>query len=207
MQFTTISAAAVLALASCAQASKAIVKNECSFPIYLWSVGDESSDMYTIESKAKPYTEEYVNRPGAGMALKISTVEGDLSQITQFEYTLDTPNIWYDASNINGYPFSEFGLEIVPSSSGCPNVTCMSPGICTEAYNVPSDNAATHMCDENSDLTMTLCPSSSMGSKRDAAPEAEGEAEPISPAHVHAHARQQMHSHQRRAPRGQLGRR
>ncbi|MCJ1473851.1 hypothetical protein MMC13_002503 [Lambiella insularis] len=202
MKFTTFSTAVVLAFASSAQASSAIVKNECSFPVYLWSVGEASSEMYTIESKGEPYSEEYVPRADAGMSLKISTVPGDLSTITQFEYTLDSPNVWYDASNINGYPFQKWGLQIIPSSSSCPNVTCEFPGVCTEAYNAPSDNAATHMCDANSDLTMTLCPPST-SSKREAAPEAE--AEPISPAHAHAHARRQMHSHQRRAPRGQLG--
>jgi len=70
MQFTMISAsAAVLAFASIAQASSAIVDNQCGFPVYLWSVGDTSSEMFTIESNGTPYSEEYQTRASGGISL------------------------------------------------------------------------------------------------------------------------------------------
>ncbi|MCJ1282608.1 hypothetical protein MMC26_001933 [Xylographa opegraphella] len=199
MQFTKISAlAAVLAFASNAQASSAIVNNECAYPVYLWSVGDSSSEMVTIEPHGKPYKEEYQTRSeGGGISIKISTALGNEDTITQFEYTLDGSQLWYDVSNVNGFPFSDDGLALVPSESACREVTCPAgQGSCHAAYTLPEDNWATAVCESSSDLTMTLCPNLT-ASKRDAA------------AHAHARAHgndaRSLHDHARRAPRGQMG--
>jgi len=204
MQFTMINAlAAVLAFASTAQASSAIVNNHCDFPVYLWSVGDTSSDMFTIESNGTPYTEEYQARAAGGISLKISAVNGDPTTVTQFEYTLDGASLWYDVSNVNGFPFSEDGLELVPTVSSCRNVTCPAgEGTCHAAYTQSDDNWATAECDSTSDLTMNLCPNSSP-SKREALPEAVVESAPH--AHAHANNARHVHGHARRAPRGQMG--
>jgi len=206
MQFTIISAlAAVLAFASTAQTSSAIINNQCSFPVYLWSVGDTSSEMITIEPNGTPYSEEYQTRAEGGIALKISTVLGNTTVVTQFEYTLSEPTIWYDVSNVNGFPFSDDGLALVPTESSCREVTCPAgEGSCHAAYTVWNDNYATAACASTSDLTMTLCPSPSP-TERDAVPEAVAEA--VSHAHAHAHANQarHLHSHVRRVPRGQMG--
>ncbi|MCJ1318431.1 hypothetical protein MMC15_003759 [Xylographa vitiligo] len=206
MQFTMISlSAAVLAFASVAQASSAIVNNQCGFPVYLWSVGDSSSEMSTIESNGTPYTEEYQTRTAGGIALKISTVYGNESIITQFEYTLDGAQVWYDVSNVNGFPFSEDGLVLVPSESSCREVACPAgEGACHAAYTQSNDNWATAECDSTADLTMTLCPNSS-STKRDAAPEAVAESAPHAHANAHANNARSPHGHARRAPRGQMG--
>jgi len=207
MQFTMISAlAAVLAFASTAQASSATVNNDCAFPVYLWSVGDSSTDMVTIEPFGTPYTEEYHSRAlGGGISIKISTVINNEDTITQFEYTLNGTKLWYDVSNVNGFPFSADGLALVPSDSACREVTCPAgEGACHAAYTVWNDDYATAECASTTDLTMTLCPSSSP-TERDAAPEAV--AEPVSHAHALAHANnaRHVHGHERRAPRGQIG--
>jgi len=196
--------AAVLAFASIAQASSAIVNNQCGFPVYLWSVGVSSSEMTTIESNGTPYSEEYqVRNDNGGISLKISAVNGDQSTITQFEYTLKDDTLWYDVSNVNGFPFSDDGLELVPAIESCRNVYCPAgEGSCHAAYTNPDDNWATAECDPTSDLTMTLCPNST-SSKRDAAPEAA--AGSVSHAHAHANNARNLHGHARRAPRGQMG--
>ncbi|MCJ1394778.1 hypothetical protein MMC18_007658 [Xylographa bjoerkii] len=190
--------AAVLAFASIAQASSAVVNNQCGFPVYLWSVGETSSEMFTIEPNGTPYSEEYQTRTdGGGISIKISTVYEDEQIITQFEYTLGKGQLWYDVSNVNGFPFSDDGLELIPSESSCRNVTCPAgEGACHAAYTLPEDNWATAECDPTSDLTMTLCPNPSP-SKRDAAP--------ASHAQAHANKAHHLHSHARRAPRGQMG--
>lgn len=195
--------AAVLAFASIAQASSAIVDNQCGFPVYLWSVGDTSSEMITIESNGTPYSEEYQTRAEGGISLKISTEYEDQNIVTQFEYTLDGASLWYDVSNVNGFPFSQDGLELIPAESSCRNVTCPAgEGTCHAAYTNWDDNWATAECDSTSDLTMTLCPNPSP-SKRDAAPEAVAGSAPH--ARAHANNARELHSHARRAPRGQMG--
>ncbi|MCJ1292559.1 hypothetical protein MMC34_004110 [Xylographa carneopallida] len=207
MHFIKISAlAAVLAFASTAQASSAIVNNECAFPVYLWSVGDSSSEMVTIEPYGTPYTEEYQTRSnGAGISIKISTVLESELVITQFEYTLNGTSLWYDVSNVNGFPFSDDGLALVPSESSCREVTCPAgEGSCHAAYTLPEDNWATAECDSTTDLTMTLCPSPS-STKRDAGPEAVAESAPHAHAQAHANQERSLHGHARRAPRGQMG--
>ncbi|MCJ1432427.1 hypothetical protein MMC27_001783 [Xylographa pallens] len=198
--------AAVLAFASVAQASSATVKNDCAFPVYLWSVGDSSSDMVTIEPYGTPYSEDYHTRAdGGGIAIKMSTIINSEEIVTQLEYTLTGNQLWYDVSNVNGFPFSADGLTLVPSDSSCREVTCPAgEGACHAAYTVYNDDYATAECVSTTDLTMTLCPSASP-TERDAAPEAI--AEPVSHAHARAHANnaRNVHSHERRAPRGQMG--
>jgi len=54
-----------------------------------------------------------LNPNGGGISLKIATGKDD-SFIPQFEYThlLDNPRVYYDMSNINGYPFEIWGLYL-----------------------------------------------------------------------------------------------
>jgi len=92
--------------------------------------------------------------------LKIATVTDD-SFITQFEYTYhpDNPILAYDISNINGYPFENWGLYLSPSSGDCSSITC-DPGValCLDVYNQPNDDFAVKSCDVSANLTLTLCP-------------------------------------------------
>ncbi|MCJ1412215.1 hypothetical protein MMC19_006308 [Ptychographa xylographoides] len=196
MQFIKISAAAVLAFASFAHASKAIVKNGCPFDVYLWSVGSTSGEMQTLPAGTGNYSEAYQTRAdGGGISLKLSTDSDAETSITQFEYTLEPNMLWYDVSNVNGYPFADQGLELKPSHADCRPVVCTAGVTCTEAYNQPDDNFATAACGPKADLTMTLCPSAPSASKRESA----------AAFVAHRHARQFTHSHARRARRGQVG--
>ncbi|KAJ4643431.1 hypothetical protein HRR90_008064, partial [Exophiala dermatitidis] len=90
----------------------------------------------------------------------IATVPDD-SFITQFEYTYhpDNPILAYDISNINGYPFENWGLYLSPSSGDCSSITC-DPGValCPDVYNQPNDDFAVKSCDVSANLTLTLCP-------------------------------------------------
>ena len=213
MQFTTITAAAVLAFASYAQADNiAFVKNHCTQPVWIWSVADtwDSWGPVQVDPHTTPYNETFRTRPSGGIAIKIATeynggvVPNDA--ITQFEYTyVPGGDLWYDISNVNGYPFENGGLELIPSSETCPQVTCTAGRpLCAAAYNTPSDNWATAACSDGTDLTLTLCASKAPTVKiRDAAPEAAAEADaaPI----PHSHGEKHLHTHQRRARRGTLG--
>lgn len=167
MQIKALTGAAVLlALAPSALAvGSAIVVNNCDFPVYYASVGPGyGSAMKAIEPNGK-YTETY-SQPNSGISIKLAPVAVLEGQISQFEFTWAAGKIFYDLSNINGYPFAVDGMELVPSmadnsaNSACVPVNCPAgQAICTAAYNAP-DDIRTMVCDEQSDLVLTMCPSS-----------------------------------------------
>ena len=174
MHFSTVTgAAALLALAPSALAvGVATVVNNCGFPVYYASVGQSySAGMSQLEGS---YSEAY-SQEGVGISIKLSPNDSTSGPISQFEFTWADGKINYDISNINGYPFSSGGMSVVPSMQNDPkNPTCVpiecpaGQSVCTAAYNAP-DDTRTMVCDQDSDLTVTMCPGGSK-LKRTAAP-------------------------------------
>jgi hypothetical protein len=155
-----ISRAAVLlaASASVVSAGSAIIHNQCDFPVYLWSVSNTAGPMQELAANGGEYTEVYRNNPnGGGISMKIASDEA-ASEITQFEYTLEDADLWYDLSNINGYPFMEWGVTIIPSDDKCNEVICPAGiELCAAAYNTPTEDWATAMCPSTADMVVLLC--------------------------------------------------
>jgi len=155
-----ISRAAVLlaALASTASAGKAIIQNSCSFPVYLSSVSNVAGPTQELAANGGTYSEDWRSNPnGGGISIKIAS-DSSFSQVTQFEYTLESPDLWYDLSNINGYPFEQWGVSIIPSDSSCNEVICPAGvSLCAAAYNTPTEDWATAMCYSASDMVVLLC--------------------------------------------------
>lgn len=153
MRFTTAVIASVAVLAPLASAvGNAVVVNKCNFPVYLWSVGGSVSQEYTVASGGT-YSEVLHHDPASGgIAIKLTTVEGGLyngSPQTNFAYTLDGAQVWYDLSDVFGDPFSGHAIG-VKSSSSCPSI-CWPQGVAT------SGASQVKVCDSNSDVTLTLC--------------------------------------------------
>lgn len=160
---TIFAAAALVALAPTTLAEglgRAIIKNQCDKPIHIWSIADEAVDKSEVVDAGSEYSEEYkTNGNGGGISIKIA-FEDSHDDISQFEYTLSPSDnkVFYDLSNIDGYPFQEGGASITPSDDSCPAVTCPAGvKLCTDAYNEPFDDWATKGCSESTDLTLTLC--------------------------------------------------
>lgn len=136
----------------------AIVNNKCSHDIYLWSIDSSADAKQHILSSGETYSENYrTSSNGGGVSLKMSLSE-DQDKISQFEYTIVEPQVFYDLSNVNGYPFSEGGITIEPSDSSCTSITCEAgePN-CKQAYNQPYDDWATQGCDCSTNLVLNLC--------------------------------------------------
>lgn len=138
----------------------AIIQNHCEHEVYLWSIADSAEEKRTKLEAGGTYSEKYrVNDNGGGVSIKISD-EDSQDKVTQFEYTLSggEPKVYYDLSNIDGYPFDDGGVTINPSDESCPVVNC-PPGVkhCSEAYNKPDDDHATHGCPISTDLELILC--------------------------------------------------
>jgi hypothetical protein len=167
MSFSKIAGAAVLlALAPTALAmGSATVINNCGFPIYYAPVGQSSNA--GMQEMQGSYSQQY-SQPGNGYSIKLSpSMNGP---VTQFEFTLGSDGkINYDLSNIDGYPFANGGMSVTPDMSGdsnnpsCVPITC-SPGqsYCSAAYNQP-DDVRTHVCSDQANLVLTMCPGGSSG--------------------------------------------
>lgn len=92
----------------------AIVKNSCSYPVYIWSTGHSSCDGtqtqgQLIKSKGI-YTEALRQCKDGGVALKISKTQ-NAAKPMQFEYA-----IWKDGSNLVSYDISY--LDCMKNSNG-----------------------------------------------------------------------------------------
>ena len=174
MHYSTLSgAAALLALAPSAMAvGTAHVINNCGFPVYYASVGQsQHAGMSELQGS---YSESYT-KPGVGVSIKLSpSMNGPVSQ---FEFTWADGKIYYDLSNIDGSPFADAGMTLVPSMMGdganptCQEVACPAgQGTCSAAYNNP-DDVRTTVCSDQSDLTLTMCPGGSGTAPSPASPE------------------------------------
>jgi hypothetical protein len=153
MRFLSTAALSVAALTGLSQAvGNAIVQNECSFPVYVWSVGSTISQEYTVNSGQQFSEVFYVDPKSGGIAIKITTDPKGLSDgapQTIFAYTLDGSNVWYDASDVFGDAFSGYPVTLIPSDASCPSLVWPN--------GVPPAGSEVKVCESNTNLTFTLC--------------------------------------------------
>ena len=190
MHASTISSAAMLLLAlapSALAVGSASVTNNCGYPIYYASISGEAEPMQALYPGGS-YSEAYT-LPDTGVSIKLAMNNSESGPLSQFEFTWATGSVFYDLSNINGYPFSSGGMTVTPSISDDPsNPTCVpiecpaGASVCSAAYNQP-DDTRTMVCSDSASLSLTLCSGGSW--KRD--------------VHIHqkSHARQIRHPHGR----------
>ncbi|EED20293.1 conserved hypothetical protein [Talaromyces stipitatus ATCC 10500] len=135
------------------------IVNNMEKTVYLWSVSDVSSEMYTLNS-GESYSENWRTNPnGGGVSIKIS-FSPEQTNVLQYEYTYQDPIIWWDLSCINMGDNSEFttmGFAVSSADSTCEAATC-APGdiACAAAYLLPDDNWATHSCQSHDLLKLDL---------------------------------------------------
>ncbi|KAJ6155879.1 hypothetical protein N7470_006445 [Penicillium chermesinum] len=153
MQFSTALIASVAALVPMASAvGHAVVKNNCAHTVYLWSVGGSVGPMQTV-APGKSYSEVLHHDPqSGGISIKITkTANGlyDGSAQTDFAYTLDGSQVWYDLSDVFGDAFSGNSLSVKPSVSTCPSI-CWANGVSPSGSQVKD-------CQSTTDITLNLC--------------------------------------------------
>lgn len=135
------------------------VVNNMARDVFLWSVSDVPSSMVVVPS-GECYQEDWrLNPDGGGISIKMSTTP-DMMDILQYEYTLIPPIAWWDVSEINMSPGSEFqalGFTVTSDNASCPTVTCgRADAACPGVYHKPDDDYATHACHETTHMTLTL---------------------------------------------------
>ncbi|KAL1956496.1 hypothetical protein VTO42DRAFT_7059 [Malbranchea cinnamomea] len=165
MRFSTISLPALAALLPLTLAvanpsngessvGKAIVKNQCEFPVHLWSVGSEIGPRQTLDDRTGSYEEDIHRDPvSAGIALKITLDENGLfngSPQLIDAYTLDGNRVFYDLSSVFGNPFAGHRIVLDATEPGCRD-TVWEQGIRTAGALSTTD------CVASTDLVLTLC--------------------------------------------------
>lgn len=158
MRFSTSVAALAAALlplaAHSATVGNAIVYNNCSSTVYLWSVDSVQGPGQTITS-GHNYTEKYhYDTKSGGVTLKIVKTPGGLtdgSPQTSFAYTLQTSSsqIWYDMSDVFGDPFKGERLVVAASDQSCPIIDWES--------GTPPSGSQVKVCESSASVELTLC--------------------------------------------------
>lgn len=157
MRFITATITSLAALTPLASAvGSAIVKNQCDFPVYLWSVGGSVSDVHTLNAHDGGYSELMrTDDTSGGIALKMTLEEDGLftgKPQTIFAYALGggEGKVAYDLSDVFGDPFSGNTLSLAPAEDTCKSI-CWNGGISASYV------SNTEMCTEDTDVTLTLC--------------------------------------------------
>lgn len=169
---STIGAASLLVLAPTVLAvGTASVFNNCDYDVYYAAIDGTYEAMQLLG--AGGYSAQYAQQ-NVGVSIKLATTSSLEGPISQFEYTWSGDSIFWDLSNINGdpnspegYPFGKGGIVINPSMQNdsanptCVPVSCVAgETYCSAAYNAP-DDPRTMVCNQDSNLVLTLCPGAS----------------------------------------------
>ncbi|PVH92660.1 hypothetical protein DM02DRAFT_268598 [Periconia macrospinosa] len=117
---------------SAAAVGNAIIKNQCTSPIYAWSVSSTVGSQQTIAPAGNFSEAFHRDATTGGIALKITRVadglyNGSPQQI--FSYSLDGATVWYDLSTAFGEPFA--GSKITVTQEGSRSIewpTGSNPG-------------------------------------------------------------------------------
>lgn len=132
----------------------AIVHNNCSETVYLWSVDSVQGPAQTIPT-GHNYTEQYhYDSQSGGVTLKVVTSPGGLtngSPQTDFAYTFQTATsqIWYDMSDVFGDPFNGDRLVVSASDLSCPVIDWEN--------GTPPSGSQVKVCESSASITLTLC--------------------------------------------------
>ncbi|CAO2650063.1 Nn.00g013550.m01.CDS01 [Neocucurbitaria sp. VM-36] len=99
----------------------ALVLNNSTNPIYLWSTGSEVGPRQKVVSGGLYMEDLHRDEKTGGIAIKITKNEdglfnGDPQQV--FAYTLDGAQVWYDLNAIFGEPFHGQRVEVTSNSGG-----------------------------------------------------------------------------------------
>ena len=110
------------------------VRNYCPFEVYLYSCNQEGCGAeVSIAANTGTWSAPISSATGDGVSIKIGTTAGEVQKpILQLEYTNSGGLIYFDASQINGNPFSAYGYTLTdnvgleeycaPPCTNCPFV-------------------------------------------------------------------------------------
>jgi hypothetical protein len=103
-----------------------IIQNNCTDPIYIWSIGSTISKSNTLKPRSY-YTEEFRKdeKTGVGIAIAITKAADGIfhsSPQLNVQYSIDDMDkgLWYDLATVNGSPFK--GSVVHLTGDGCEEI-------------------------------------------------------------------------------------
>ncbi len=90
------------------------VRNYCPFEVYLYSCNQEGCGAeVSIAASTGTWSAPISSTTNDGVSIKIGTTSGEVQKpILQLEYTNSDGLVYFDASQINGNPFSAYGYTL-----------------------------------------------------------------------------------------------
>lgn len=90
------------------------VDNFCSFDVYLYSCNQQGcGSEVTVAANGGKWSAQLSSTTDDGVSIKIGTTSGEVEKpILQLEYTNSGGLVYFDASQINGNPFSAYGYTL-----------------------------------------------------------------------------------------------
>ncbi|KAG5920413.1 hypothetical protein E4U42_006204 [Claviceps africana] len=130
----------------------AVVLNNCTFPVTVWSVGSGVSPGATLQHGAS-YGEKFAQDPKTGgRALKVTRGANGLfsgEPQTVFAYTLKDAAVWYDLSDVFGDAFANFTLVVASADTACPAIVWPK--------GTPLAGSQVKNCGPEANVTLALC--------------------------------------------------
>lgn len=132
------------------------VVNDCTFPVYLYVCDETSCGAEVTVAPKTEWSAPFTSTTGDGVSIKIGTTSGEVEKaILQLEYTNSNGLVYFDASQVNGNPFSQYGYWM-GDLSGL-HETCSPPCTnCPFVFTTPTDGTVFNTANTDS-IGFTLC--------------------------------------------------
>ena len=135
------------------------VVNKCSFNVYLYVCNQQGCGGETTVTPGAEWSQQLSSSVNDGVSIKIGTTSGEQQKpILQLEYTNDGSNVWFDASEINGNPFGNYGYWM-GDSQGLYEYCAPPCTSCSFVY-YSGEDGTVFVAPNTGSIGLTLCSSS-----------------------------------------------
>ena len=133
------------------------VDNYCPFDVYLYSCNEQGcGEEVTVAANTGKWSAPISSTTDDGVSIKIGTTSGEVEKaILQLEYTNSGGLVYFDASQINGNPFSAYGYTMGTSAGS--EYYCDAPcTACAGVYYTSTDGSVYAVANTES-IGFSLC--------------------------------------------------
>ena len=138
------------------------VDNFCTFDVYVYSCNQQGcGDEVTVAANGGTWSAPISSTTDDGISIKIGTTSGEVEKpILQLEYTNSGGLVYFDASQINGNPFSAYGYTL-SDTVGLENYCAPPCTACAGVYYTSTDGTVYAIANTES-IGFSLCADSSI---------------------------------------------
>lgn len=132
------------------------VRNYCPYTIYLYVCNEQSCGGVVSVASGGTWSAPISSTTNDGVSIKIGTIPGEVQKaILQLEYTNSNGLIYFDASQVNGNPFGQYGYTLTDNvglEEWCPPPSTNCPFV----FNTPTDGTVYNIPNTDS-IGFSLC--------------------------------------------------